>query len=150
MAVLELTNISKNFGAIQAVNDVSLEMGRGEVVGLMGDNGAGKSTLVKMIAGNFLPSSGTMRIDGREVVLHRPVEARRSGIEIAMPHAREAQWTRPAGHLSDRSVPTAPATCQWPRRSTTASSRSRLIMRPRFISMGCSIIRRTDPARPFN
>lgn len=82
MAVLELTDISKHFGAIQAVNGVSLSIGRGEAVGLMGDNGAGKSTLVKMIAGNFLPSSGTMKIDGREVVLHKPVEARRNGIEI--------------------------------------------------------------------
>ena len=53
MAVLELTNISKHFGAIQAVNDVSLSIEPGQVVGLMGDNGAGKSTLVKMIAGNF-------------------------------------------------------------------------------------------------
>ncbi|MDW6025827.1 ATP-binding cassette domain-containing protein [Mesorhizobium sp. BAC0120] len=82
MAVLELIKISKHFGAIQAVNDVSLSLQPGEVVGLMGDNGAGKSTLVKMIAGNFLPSHGTMRIDGREIVLHRPVEARRNGIEI--------------------------------------------------------------------
>ena len=54
----------------------------GEVVGLMGDNGAGKSTLVKMIAGNFLPSSGGMRMDGGHVHLHRPVDARRHGIEI--------------------------------------------------------------------
>ena len=61
MAVLELTNISKHFGAIQAVNDVSLSLEAGEVVGLMGDNGAGKSTLVKMIAGNFRPSHGTMQ-----------------------------------------------------------------------------------------
>lgn len=82
MAVLELANISKNFGAIQALNDISLSIEPGEVVGLMGDNGAGKSTLVKMIAGNFLPSQGTMRMDGREVTLHRPVEARRNGIEI--------------------------------------------------------------------
>ncbi|MFT3972359.1 MAG: ATP-binding cassette domain-containing protein [Amaricoccus sp.] len=82
MAVLELTDVSKNFGAIQAVSGVSLSIERGEAVGLMGDNGAGKSTLVKMIAGNFLPSSGTMKIDGREVVLHKPVEARRNGIEI--------------------------------------------------------------------
>jgi simple sugar transport system ATP-binding protein len=80
--VLELQNISKHFGAIQAVNDVSLSLEPGEVVGLMGDNGAGKSTIVKMIAGNFLPSSGTMRIDGREVSLAHPVEARRNGIEI--------------------------------------------------------------------
>ena len=48
----------------------------------MGDNGAGKSTLVKMIAGNFRPSHGTMRMDGSEIVLHRPVEARQHGIEI--------------------------------------------------------------------
>jgi simple sugar transport system ATP-binding protein len=80
--VLELLNISKHFGAIQAVSDVSLSIKAGEVVGLMGDNGAGKSTLVKMMAGNFLPSQGVMRMDGAEIVLHRPVEARRHGIEI--------------------------------------------------------------------
>jgi simple sugar transport system ATP-binding protein len=82
VSVLELTNISKHFGAIQAVNDVSLSLEAGEVVGLMGDNGAGKSTLVKMIAGNFQPSHGTMRMDGKELVLHKPVDARRHGIEI--------------------------------------------------------------------
>ncbi len=82
VAVLELNNISKQFGAIQAVNDVSLSVEPGEVIGLMGDNGAGKSTLVKMIAGNFQPTHGTMRIDGRDIVLHRPSEARRHGIEI--------------------------------------------------------------------
>lgn len=82
MTVLELVNISKHFGAIQAVNDVSLSIEPGEVVGLMGDNGAGKSTLVKMIAGNFRPSQGSMRLDGDELVLHRPIEARRHGIEI--------------------------------------------------------------------
>ena len=82
MPILELNNISKHFGAIQAVNDVSLSLEPGEVVGLMGDNGAGKSTLVKMIAGNFLPSTGTMKMEGQEIVLHRPVEARRHGIEI--------------------------------------------------------------------
>jgi len=82
VAVLELANISKHFGAIQAVNDVSFAIDPGEVLGLMGDNGAGKSTLVKMIAGNFPPSNGTMRMDGREIVLHQPVEARRHGIEI--------------------------------------------------------------------
>ena len=82
MALLELTNISKHFGAIQAVNEVSLALERGEVVGLMGDNGAGKSTLVKMIAGNFRPSHGSMRMENTELVLHKPVDARRHGIEI--------------------------------------------------------------------
>ena len=82
MAVLELDNVSKHFGAIQAVNNVSLALEPGQVVGLMGDNGAGKSTLVKMIAGNYRPSDGSMRLDGREFVVHRPVEARQHGIEI--------------------------------------------------------------------
>ena len=82
MAVLELANISKHFGAIQAVNDVSLSIEPGQVVGLMGDNGAGKSTLVKIIAGNFPASSGTMRMEGKVVSFHKPIEARQHGIEI--------------------------------------------------------------------
>ena len=82
LTVLELINVSKHFGAIQAVSDVSFSLEPGEVVGLMGDNGAGKSTLVKMIAGNFRPSEGTLKMDGAEIILHRPVEARRHGIEI--------------------------------------------------------------------
>jgi simple sugar transport system ATP-binding protein len=64
------------------VNDVSLSIEPGEVVGLMGDNGAGKSTLVKMIAGNYRPSHGSMQLEGKEIVMHRPVEARQHGIEI--------------------------------------------------------------------
>jgi simple sugar transport system ATP-binding protein len=82
MAVLELRNISRHFGAIQAVNNVSLSLEPGQVTGLMGDNGAGKSTLVKMIAGNFRPSEGTMLMEGREIVMHHPAEARAHGIEI--------------------------------------------------------------------
>ena len=82
MAVLELESITKHFGAIHALDNVSLTLNAGEVVGLMGDNGAGKSTLVKIIAGNYRPSNGVMRMEGRELVLHRPVEAREHGIEI--------------------------------------------------------------------
>jgi simple sugar transport system ATP-binding protein len=82
MPVLELINVSKHFGAIHAVNDVSLVLEAGSVIGLMGDNGAGKSTLVKMIAGNFPPTNGQMRIAGRPVVFHRPIDARAHGIEI--------------------------------------------------------------------
>jgi simple sugar transport system ATP-binding protein len=82
MALLELTNISKHFGAIHALNDVSMTLEAGEVVGLMGDNGAGKSTLVKIVAGNFRPSHGEIRMEGRELVMHRPIEARQHGIEI--------------------------------------------------------------------
>ncbi len=82
MALLELKSISKHFGAIQAIADVSLALEAGEVVGLMGDNGAGKSTLARIIAGNFPPSSGTMTMAGRPIAFHRPTDARNAGIEI--------------------------------------------------------------------
>src|SRR5918995_1718804 len=82
MALLELKDVSKHFGAIHALTDVSLSLEPGQVTGLMGDNGAGKSTLVKIIAGNFRPTHGTMRIDGKEVHFNRPIEARTHGVEI--------------------------------------------------------------------
>jgi simple sugar transport system ATP-binding protein len=82
MAVLELENITKHFGAIQALQGVSMSFDAGEVIGLVGDNGAGKSTLVKIIAGNFPQSSGSMKISGEVVHLHSPADARRHGIEI--------------------------------------------------------------------
>lgn len=81
MSRLKLTGVSRNFGAIRALEDVSLEIAPGEVIGLMGDNGAGKSTLVKIIAGNFHPTAGEIRIDDKVVTFHRPVEAQRAGIE---------------------------------------------------------------------
>jgi simple sugar transport system ATP-binding protein len=80
--VLQLTDIGKEFGAIRALHGVNLQVQPGEVVGLMGDNGAGKSTLVKIIAGNFRPSRGEMRFDGRAVHFARPVDARTIGIEV--------------------------------------------------------------------
>jgi len=82
MAALEIRGVSKHYGAILALDDVSLTLNGGEVIGLMGDNGAGKSTLVKIIAGNFRPSHGKLLIDGKEVTFHRPIEARWHGIEI--------------------------------------------------------------------
>ncbi|TPW26716.1 ATP-binding cassette domain-containing protein [Pararhizobium mangrovi] len=82
MAVLELNGISKHFGAIRALNNVTLSLEAGEVLGLMGDNGAGKSTIVKIIAGNFLPSEGEIRVEGRPVRFHRPIDARDNGIEV--------------------------------------------------------------------
>jgi simple sugar transport system ATP-binding protein len=82
MTVLELEHISKHYGAIQALTDVSMTLEAGEVVGLVGDNGAGKSTLVKIIAGNFHPSDGTIKIGGEQVQLHNPADARTKGVEI--------------------------------------------------------------------
>ena len=82
MALLELRQIAKHFGAIEALRGVDMELRSGEVLGLMGDNGAGKSTLVKIIAGNFPPSAGEIRIDGVPQHFHKPVDARAQGIEV--------------------------------------------------------------------
>lgn len=82
MSLLELDNITKSFGAIHALQGVSLKIEPGEAVGLMGDNGAGKSTLMKIVAGNFRPTTGHIRIEGQEVHFHKPIDARESGIEI--------------------------------------------------------------------
>jgi len=82
VALLEVRNVSKSFGAIHAVNDISWSVEPGEVVGLMGDNGAGKSTLVKLIAGNFPPTEGEVLVDGEVCHFHKPIQARAKGIEV--------------------------------------------------------------------
>jgi simple sugar transport system ATP-binding protein len=82
MALLQLQGIAKHFGAIEALRGVDLSIEPGEVIGLMGDNGAGKSTLVRIIAGNFKPSEGEIRINGQAKHFHKPVDARAEGIEV--------------------------------------------------------------------
>lgn len=82
MALLEVRAVSKSFGAIHALTEVSFAIEPGEVVGLMGDNGAGKSTLVKLIAGNFPPTRGELLVDDHVCHFHKPLEARARGIEV--------------------------------------------------------------------
>ncbi|RIL10130.1 MAG: ABC transporter ATP-binding protein [Proteobacteria bacterium] len=81
MRLISLRNISKHFGAVQAVDSLSLELEQGAVVGLMGDNGAGKSTLLKIISGNFAPSAGVLEVNGRREKFNDPRDARAAGIE---------------------------------------------------------------------
>ncbi len=78
---LQLKNISKAFGAVQALRDVDFEVYDGEVVGLVGDNGAGKSTLVKTIAGVNIPDTGEILVNGQRVHVSSPADATRLGIE---------------------------------------------------------------------
>ncbi len=81
MALLELNNVTRDFGAIRALDRVSFTVEPGEIVGLMGDNGAGKSTLVKIISGIYQPTEGELRFAGETAHIHSPGEARRLGIE---------------------------------------------------------------------
>ena len=79
--LLQLDNIVKNYGAIEALRGISFDIGRGEVVALLGDNGAGKSTLVKIIAGGLQATSGRILFDGAERNFASPSEAKAAGIE---------------------------------------------------------------------
>lgn len=78
--LLELRDISKRFGAVQALTDVRFDVHASEVVALVGDNGAGKSTLIKIISGIFPPDAGAILWEGRETVLHGPSDAVALGI----------------------------------------------------------------------
>jgi rhamnose transport system ATP-binding protein len=80
--LLSLLSASKAFGAIHALEHVSIDLQAGEAHGLVGENGAGKSTLVKIVGGVHLPDSGTLRIDGHEVVLSGPAASRDAGVAI--------------------------------------------------------------------
>ncbi|MBV8376261.1 MAG: sugar ABC transporter ATP-binding protein [Verrucomicrobia bacterium] len=79
--ILEMNRISKTFGAVTALVDVSIKLRKGEVLALVGDNGAGKSTLIKILSGFHHPDSGTIVYQGKEVHFHSPRDARAQGIE---------------------------------------------------------------------
>ncbi len=80
--LLALEGVSKNFGGVQALIDVSIEVARGEVHAIVGENGAGKSTLMKIISGALSPSAGEMTFDGQTVVFKDPRTAAQAGIAI--------------------------------------------------------------------
>jgi simple sugar transport system ATP-binding protein len=79
--LLDLEDISKRFGGLQALKDISLTLYRGEVLALAGDNGAGKSTLIKTISGVHKPDTGSIKYCGKPIHLETPHQARDAGIE---------------------------------------------------------------------
>jgi D-xylose transport system ATP-binding protein len=79
---LELREVSKSFGAVQALDAVDFEVRDGEVMALVGDNGAGKSTLIKCVAGIYSIDSGQFFSDGKPVTIHGPKDAAKLGIEV--------------------------------------------------------------------
>lgn len=78
---LELKNVSKSFGEVQALEDINFQLGQNEVVGLLGDNGAGKSTLIKIITGYHQPTSGDIYFNGQKVDNLTVPKARKLGVE---------------------------------------------------------------------
>lgn len=79
-AVLEVSNLSKSFGGIAAVDDVSFNVREGEILGIIGPNGSGKSTLFNCVLGQLTPSGGEVRVDGRPTTGMRPCDLNRLGV----------------------------------------------------------------------
>ena len=80
--LLECVGVSKSFGAVRALYRVDFEVGRGEVMALVGDNGAGKSTLIKCVVGIHPFDEGVVRFEGSPVTIHGPRDAAKLGIEV--------------------------------------------------------------------
>jgi branched-chain amino acid transport system ATP-binding protein len=78
--ILEIDGLSKSFGGVQAVKNVSFSLGEGEIVGLIGPNGAGKTTLINLVTGVFPVSAGKIVFEGRNVTGQRPFQAARRGL----------------------------------------------------------------------
>ena len=79
--LVEMRHIYKAFGGVHAVEDVTIDLFPGEVVGIVGHNGAGKSTLIKILAGAYHADAGEIYIQGQPVTIRNPREAQAAGIE---------------------------------------------------------------------
>ena len=80
--ILTLKNITKEFHGVKALDDVTINIERGTIHGLVGENGAGKSTLIKVLAGIYQPNKGEIILDGKPCRFNSPIEARRAGISV--------------------------------------------------------------------
>ena len=94
MTILVAERVSRNFGGIRAIDDLSFALKEGEIVALIGPNGAGKTTLVNLLTGVLRPSSGHIRFEGQDVTTQRPFEAARRGL------ARTFQIVQPFPKMS--------------------------------------------------
>jgi branched-chain amino acid transport system ATP-binding protein len=85
---LRASSVSRSFEGVRALRDVTLELARGEVVGLIGPNGAGKSTLVNVLSGFDRPDEGTVELEGREITGWTPQRRARAGLTRTFQHSR--------------------------------------------------------------
>jgi len=97
--LVRLENVTKRFGGVCALNDVSFAINKGEVHAVVGENGAGKSTLMKILAGIYLPDSGTVYLRGQPVKLSNPLEARKNGVSIVFQELNQFPHLTATGNI---------------------------------------------------
>ena len=83
---IELRGITKTFGSVVANDHIDLDVRRGEILALLGENGSGKTTLMNMISGIYHPDEGSIHVNGREVVINSPMDAKKLGIGMIHQH----------------------------------------------------------------
>ncbi|MBW1963168.1 MAG: ATP-binding cassette domain-containing protein [Deltaproteobacteria bacterium] len=94
MALLSVRNLTKAFGGLTAIKDLSFELQKGEILGIIGPNGAGKTTLFNLVTGFYRPNSGTVHLKGEDITGRRPHEIARLGL------SRTFQITQPFANLT--------------------------------------------------
>lgn len=104
MSILQLKGVSRAFGGLKAIDDVSLSVEPGEIVGLIGPNGAGKTTLVNVVTGVFRPTAGSVHFDGQRIDGKKPFQISRMGV------ARTYQVVQPFPEMTVLENAMAPAT----------------------------------------
>ena len=97
LAILELKNLTKRFGGLVAVNDVSFSIREGGISGLIGPNGAGKTTIFNVISGLQSVSSGQVLLDGRDITRLSPTKRARQGMGRTFQRLASPRHQRPAG-----------------------------------------------------
>ena len=80
--IIAMKQVSKEFPGVKALQNIDLEICRGEIHGLVGENGAGKSTLIKILGGSYTATSGEVYMDGRKLQMHAPLDAQMAGISV--------------------------------------------------------------------
>jgi branched-chain amino acid transport system ATP-binding protein len=131
MALLTVQGLTKYFGGIRAVHDLSFDVRSGEILGLIGPNGAGKTTVFNLIAGFIRPTSGRVLLDGEDIAGMKPYAVARRGI------ARTFQIVKPFRKLSVLENVTLAAFMRFPSRSDAESEARRILER---MGLGAKIL----------
>jgi len=121
MALLEVSGLTREFGGLRAVSNLSFEVRVGEILGLIGPNGAGKTTVFNLVTGFLRPTAGDIRLEGKSLVGLKPHAVNRRGI------ARTFQIVKPFPHLTVRENVTIAALARLGRREAAATEATRVL-----------------------